>query len=68
MYDEKGAYMLTERSPANTQEANEKGAAKRRASREAKKEHAVAGPHFNQWPHWTYSLNHLPHLQCQFRP
>ena len=43
VYDEKGTYMLTESSPANTQEANEKqGAAKRRASREAKKENAVA--------------------------
>ena len=42
VYDEKGTYMLTESSPANTQEANAKGAAKRRASREAKQGHAVA--------------------------
>ena len=34
--------MLTESSPANTQAANEKGAATRRVSREAEKEHAVA--------------------------
>ena len=41
VYDEKGTYpyMLTGSSPANTQEANAKGAAKRRVSREA---HAVA--------------------------
>jgi hypothetical protein len=39
VYDEKGTYMLTESSPANTQEANAKGAAKRRVSREA---HTVA--------------------------
>ena len=42
VHDEKGTYMLTESLPANTQEANAKGAAKRRASREAKQEHAVA--------------------------
>ena len=42
VYDAEGKYKLTESSPANTQEANAKGAAKRRASREAKQEHAVA--------------------------
>mgnify|MGYP007078385038 CR=1 FL=1 len=31
VYDAEGKYMLTESSPANTQEANAKGAAKRRS-------------------------------------
>ena len=42
VYDDEGKYMLTESSPANTREANAKGAAKRQASRAAQQERAVA--------------------------
>ena len=42
VYDDEGRYMLTESSPANTREANAKGAAKRQASRAAQQERAVA--------------------------
>ena len=41
VYDEKGTYMLTERSPANTREANAKGAAKRQAAHAAQQQRAV---------------------------
>ena len=44
MYDDKGTYMLTESAPANTQAANAKGAAKRRATLAAKQAaEAMAG-------------------------
>ena len=42
VYDDEGRYMLTESSPANTREANAKGAAKRQASRAAQQERVVA--------------------------
>ena len=42
VYNDKGTYMLTGSAPANTREANEKGAAKRQASHAAKQERAVA--------------------------
>jgi hypothetical protein len=44
VYDDKGTYMLTEGAPANTREANAKGAAKRQATRAAKQTaEALAG-------------------------
>ena len=44
VYNAKGKYMLTESSPANTQAANAKGAAKRRATLVAKQAaEALAG-------------------------
>jgi hypothetical protein len=48
VYDERGTYMRTKGSPANTQEANAKGKAKRRASRAAK-EHAVGSGRGSGW-------------------